>query len=120
MEIGYDIVLKSHAKVQAVKLFTKASQCRFGWEGSKIATNEDVVRGFPQSCSGAFRAGGPSAVPAQHHSELNLIAFLFQVFEERIQPLKALSAIPYNLLLFGSEFAPWRVDGNVIVSGREA
>ena len=32
VEIGYDIVLKSHAKVQVVKPFTKASHCRFGWE----------------------------------------------------------------------------------------
>ena len=68
-EIGYDVVLKSHAKVQDVKLFTKASQCRFGWD-SKVATKGDVEEAIKKEDYGKLLTIMPEATDLIDRDEL--------------------------------------------------
>ena len=81
-EIGYDIVLKSHAKVQAVKLVTKASQCRFGWEGSKIATKEDVEEAIKKEDHGKLLAIMPEATDLINRDELEHLPVVFDMLKQ--------------------------------------
>ena len=81
-EIGYDFVLKSHAKVQDVKLFTKASQCRFGWEGSKIATKEDVEEAIKKEDYGKLLTIMPEAADLINRDELEHLPVLFDMLKQ--------------------------------------
>ena len=82
MGIGYDIVLKSHAQVQDAKLFTKASQCRIGWEGSKIATKEDVEEAIKKEDHGKLLAIMPEATPLINRDELEHLPVLFDMLKQ--------------------------------------
>ena len=82
MEIGYDNVLKSLAKVQDVKLFTKASQCRFGWEGSKIATKEDVEEAIKKEDHGKLLTIMPEATDLTNRDELEHLPVRFDMLKQ--------------------------------------
>ena len=81
-EIGYDFVLKSHAKVQDVKLFTQASQCRFGWEGSKIATKEDVEEAIKKEDYGKLLTIMPEAADLINRDDLEHLPVLFDMLKQ--------------------------------------
>ena len=81
-EIGYDIVLKSHAKAQDVKPFTKASQCRFGWEGSKIATKEDVEEAIKKEDHGKLLTIMPEATDLINRDELEHLPVVFDMLKQ--------------------------------------
>ena len=81
-EIGYDTVLKSHAQVQDVKLFTKASQCRFGWGGSKIATKEDVEEAIKKEDHGKLLTIMPEATDLINRDELEHLPVLFDMLKQ--------------------------------------
>ena len=80
-EIGYDVVLKSHAKVQDVKLFTKASQCRFGWD-SKIATKEDVEEAIKKEDYGKLLTIMPEAADLINRDDLEHLPVLFDMLKQ--------------------------------------
>ena len=61
---------KATQQVQDVKLFTKASQCRFGCEGSKIATKEDVEEAIKKEDHGKLLAIMPEATDLINRDEL--------------------------------------------------
>ena len=68
----------------------------------------------------AIGADGSTAIPAQHHAELNLIALLLEVGEKGMQSLEPGSAVPHKLSLGVRELIPWRVNGQVGLVGIQA
>ena len=80
-EIGYDFVLKSHAKVQDVKLFTKASQCRFGWDST--AGKEDVEEAIKKEDYGKLLTIMPEAADLINRDDLEHLPVLYDMLKQK-------------------------------------
>ena len=79
-EAGYDFVLKSHAKVQDVKLFTKASQCRFGWDST---TKEDVEEAVKKEDYGKLLTIMPEAAVLINRDDLEHLPVLYDMLKQK-------------------------------------
>ena len=58
------------------------------------AADEYILCAFTQARAVARGARGAPAVPAQHDAELNFVALLLEVGEERVEPLESFATFP--------------------------